>query len=159
MMSEIAVNTSKTLSSFGSMIFLIIVLIKNFPIAVLLNKKGIEYWKGFIPIYNNYLLFKIYWEVKYFICLIILFIGFIVLVLVGAILMNPMGFFIGIPIILFALILFGFMLYIVINFYVHLAKAHEKTGWFVVGLLFLNIVFYYFLAFDKQIQKFFNSIK
>ena len=159
MMSEIAVNTSKTLSSFGSMFFVLTILISNFPIAVLLNKKGTEYWKGFIPIYNNYLLFKIYWEVKYFICLIILFIGFIVLVLVGATLMNPMAFFIGIPIILFALILFGFMLYIVINFYVHLAKAHEKTGWFVVGLLFLNIIFYYFLAFDKQIQKFFNSIK
>ena len=156
---DVAINTANTTPSFNAWQFWIICLISYFPIAVLINKKGIEYWKGFIPIYNSYLLFKIYWEVKYFICLIILLIGFVILLLVGAILMNPMGFFIGIPIILFALILFGLMVYIMINFYIHLAKAHEKTGWFVVGLILLNIIFYYFLAFDKQIQKFFNGIK
>lgn len=157
-MMDFTMNTTKTVPIFNAWWFYIIYLISYFPIAVLISKKGEEYWKGFIPIYNTYLLFKIYWEIKYFICFVILFVGEIILIIISTIFMNPFGYLVAIPIILLILVVLALMIYIGINLYIKIAKEHKKSGWFVIGLLSFNIIFLYILAFDKQIQKFFDDI-
>ena len=53
---------------FSLIIFCLLVIIGYFKIFEKANEKG---WKSLIPFYNIYLLYKIFWQTKYFILLLV----------------------------------------------------------------------------------------
>ena len=125
------------------------------------EKAGEKGWEALIPvynifnikklieiIYNTYILFKIAWKEKYFwiLCL------FVFTMFFGALLMgiNPSN-----------LVLGGFgdiiiigscvgMLVIYFSLLSKICNSFNKGGLFMVGLIFLNIIFLGILAFDKS---------
>ena len=112
------------------------------------EKAGEKGWEALIPVYNTYILFKIAWKEKYFwiLCL------FVFTMFFGALLMgiNPSN-----------LVLGGFgdiiiigscvgMLVIYFSLLSKICNSFNKGGLFMVGLIFLNIIFLGILAFDKS---------
>ena len=112
------------------------------------EKAGEKGWEALIPVYNTYILFKIAWKEKYFwiLCLFVFTMSF------GALLMgiNPSN-----------LVLGGFgdiiiigscvgMLVIYFSLLSKICNSFNKGGLFMVGLIFLNIIFLGILAFDKS---------
>ncbi len=112
------------------------------------EKAGEKGWEALIPVYNTYILFKIAWKEKYFwiLCLFVFTMSF------GALLMgiNPSN-----------LVLGGFgyiiiigscvgMLVIYFSLLSKICNSFNKGGLFMLGLIFLNIIFFGILAFDKS---------
>ena len=112
------------------------------------EKAGEKGWEALIPVYNTYILFKIAWKEKYFwiLCL------FVFTMFFGALLMgiNPSN-----------LVLGGFgdiiiigscvgMLVIYFSLLSKICNSFNKGGLFMLGLIFLNIIFFGILAFDKS---------
>ena len=94
------------------------------------EKAGEPGWKALIPIYSDYMLYRIGWDVRVF---------WITLIL-GLLCMIPL---LGIVAAIVASVL-------TICFYVKLAKAFGHGGWFSVGLFLLSPIFILILAFDKS---------
>ena len=107
------------------------------------EKAGVAGWKCLIPFYNTYCLFDIAWETKYF-----------WMFLVSTIVMNVLNVIssqsdTGIVLMLaFVVAIFIIVLQIMLN--VNLAKAFGYSGWFALGLIFLNIIFLAIIAFGKN---------
>jgi len=106
------------------------------------TKAGEEGWKAIIPFYNNYVLFEIVWDVKYFWFFLI---GELI---AGALLVAD----IFIPLIpaLIALVIYVYLLYITVKLNYNLSRSFGKSGGFAIGLIFLTPIFYLILGFSKN---------
>lgn len=102
------------------------------------EKAGERGWKAIIPVYADYILYKIAWDVKPF------------WILMGAAVVNTLlcripivggiiGFIIGILAVI-----------IEVACYVKLSKAYGHGKGFAVGLIFLSPIFMLILAFEKS---------
>ena len=150
---------SSMFSNLFSLASAILVIIGTWKI---LEKAGEQGWKAIIPFYNNYTLYKKFWEKKWFwISLIpaaITTIGIFALIILIAIAVAA-GFsaitggiigLIGAVLLIIAGAIFSFVLNIILN--VKIAKAFGKSGGFAVGLILLAPVFYMILGCSKDIK-------
>lgn len=118
-----------------SIIIYIISAIANWKIF---TKADVEGWKGLIPFYNGYILYKISWKTVYF------FLTYI-LVFAGSIITNLTS----LPT-LIALILYIAWAVISVTEQYKLAKAFGHGIGFTIGLILLNPIFMLILGFDKS---------
>lgn len=130
----------------------------------LFKKMGMPGWKGIIPFYSDYVLFRTLWNVKAFWAYIIGVIVFVGLYGVGLIAIivssmylsmmlkeptieNMILIFVVLAIVLVVFVVYEFI--IVFKLYRRLANAFGKSTGFAVGLTFLAPVFLPILAFGK----------
>ena len=110
----------------------------------ILKKSGNAGWKALIPVYNEYMLFKISWKKKYFWTMLLLaFIGGV-----------AGGFAPALPeyasVLLIAQTVLAFIaLVIALKCEFKLAKAFGKGAGFGIGLILLPVIFYPILGFGK----------
>lgn len=141
----LSIDTDSIYSIASDVVALVLSLVFLWKIFEKAGEKG---WEALIPVYNTYILFKIAWKEKYFwiLCL------FVFTMFFGALLMgiNPSN-----------LVLGGFgdiiiigscvgMLVIYFSLLSKICNSFNKGGLFMVGLIFLNIIFLGILAFDKS---------
>ena len=160
------------------MIFTMIYILVMFGIVAatyisrwfIFKKMGMPGWKGIIPYYGEYLLFRELWTTKMFWAFVISgavyafvsifamvfgMVGFAVAV-AGAHSSHGIGQAALIPILAFAfygLLTIGYLVFaLVVNFKLNnrLAKAFGKSTGFAAGLTFLSPIFDLILAFDKS---------
>ncbi|HOO28336.1 MAG TPA: DUF5684 domain-containing protein [Lachnospiraceae bacterium] len=110
----------------------------------LFTKAGEAGWKSIIPIYNGYILYKIGWQVKWF--WIVLGLGVIsnILSAIGG--NSP----VVIIIVICTLMSVAAGIISGIIFNLKLAKAYGKGTGFGIGLIFLNTIFVFILAFGDS---------
>ena len=130
------------------------------------KKLGMPGWKGIIPYYSDYMLFRTVWETKPFWALVIgsgvyvVFTLIISLFLPVLMLVNGNAFDSQQQVIAFLIVFFAviglltlafsvFAIVITLRLNIRLAKAFGKGVGFALGLTFLNVVFYPILAFGK----------
>lgn len=140
----------------------ILMLLMAFGWAALFNKKGEEWWKALIPIYSDYVKFKLYWDVKYFITSIILMVtGFIVYFIAIAMFQSKNIIIVFSAAILFVVVFIMALIcmYIRIVFLQKVTTAHKKSLLFLVALFLCEPIFICALAYDKTIKKFLDKVK
>ena len=133
----------------------------------LFEKAGEQGWKAIIPCYNNYMVYKIFWQAKWFwfslIAVAVAFVSFIPLIITGLITLIQDGAInetniaggIGISIIAIIILVAGLIFNAVIEIIlkVRIAKSFGKSGGFAAGLVFLTPIFLMILAFNKDKYK------
>ncbi len=150
-------------SNMFSLAAAILVIIGTWKI---LEKAGEQGWKSLIPFYNNYTLYKVFWEKKWFwislIPTVLTTIGVVYLVTIGMMaLIFVNGFsdynssiatgmvsIVGAVLLIIAGGIFSFVLKAILN--IKIAKAFGKSGGFAVGLILLAPVFYMILGCGKD---------
>lgn len=130
--------------------------------AALFNKKGEEWWKAIVPIYSTYLKFKLYWEVKYFIALIVLLITGFLMAFIAVIMFSIKNLFtslLAVGIVIVVVIMALICLYIRFAFLQKVTTAQKKSFLFLIMLFLCEPVFICALAYDKPIKKFLDKAK
>lgn len=102
------------------------------------EKAGESGWKAIIPVYSDYILYKIAWNVKPF------------WVLMGAALITSLLSWIPVVGAIISFIVGILAVIIEVNCYLKLSKAFGHGGWFAVGLLLLSPIFMMILAFENS---------
>ena len=129
------------------------------------KKMGMPGWKGIIPYYGDYMLFKTVWSTKAFWAMIIGTAVYFVLYMMSAFMLpvfsvlaarNSPGstqvMAVAVWGILAAVLVIAFLVFILviqIRLNIRLAKAFGKGAGFGLGLAFLSMIFYPVLAFGK----------
>lgn len=133
-------------------ILYLLILIFTIPYAILTTvcqwhlfaKAGKEGWKCLIPVYGQFVAFKLFWNTGWFVASIVISIisGIISFIAEPTGVISAMSFVVGI-----------FSLILSIRYTIMLSRAFGRSGKFAVGLIFLPIVFLPMLAFgpDKYI--------
>lgn len=124
--------------------FTAVMIIANWRI---LEKAGERGWKQFIPIYNHYIEYKLYWTTTafwfaFFSPFILLSILFIAAFINGS--LTSLILVILVVVIIIYLALFS----IILEF--KKAKCFAQEFWFGIGLILLNPIFKCILAFDDK---------
>lgn len=146
LLSDNSMSTSSILADVVVLVLSIIFLWKIF------EKAGEKGWKALIPIYNTYILFKITWKTKYFWLILVFIIAMICSAFFGTLLLdsNPNNKAIGTITELICIgSCVGFVI-IYINLLSYICYSFNKSRLYMLGLLFLNIIFLGILAFDKS---------
>ena len=123
---------------FSIIIFCLLVIIGWYKIFEKANEKG---WKALIPIYNIYLLYKIFWKTKYFKLLLI----------ISFICIFPTYFIYSQE--LFELLIFIAtlnLLYHQIILSIRISRSFEKNIFWSLGIIFLPYLFIIILGFNKS---------
>ena len=145
-------------SLFSSIFSLAIAILMIIAMWKIFEKAGEKGWKAIIPIYNNYILFKIAWKkapfwISFILAIIVCVLGFAitwnsVLYMSGNVADEP--YFQSLMIEGGALLILCIPLAIIsIVLCWKLAKAFGKGFGFFLGLLFLSIIFYCILGFGS----------
>ncbi len=147
-----AMNTVTGLLSFAIAVVSIVALWKLF------TKSGEKGWKAIIPLYNQYIMYKLYWKRMWF--WITLALAVVILVLSGILLWDTAVYTLGYTSIAentFLTVVLGLtagimvlcipLVVIEVIFYWKMAKSFNEGVGYFFGLLFLNVIFYCILAF------------
>lgn len=109
------------------------------------KKAGEAGWKSIIPIYNNYILFKIAWKPLYF------WLEIVIAVVVGVlnVLAPQME---NAALVISVVILIALVVFCIFNiiFFNKLSKAFGHGAGFTLGLIFLNPIFILILGFGSS---------
>ena len=138
-----------------------IVVVVGWVLQVIANwkiftKAGEEGWKSLIPVYSNYVSFKIAWKPLYF--WVTLLVGvfasiFFDLATVGSTTGNADFVIKSTPLFIIAVIIWVIAVILNIVFYYKLSKAFGYGAGFTLGLLFLHSIFLLILGFNKSEYK------
>ena len=140
------------MSVFYKILFFVIqYTIESVAFYFLFDKAGEKNYKGLIPVYRYYILYKLTWHSAYFY-------PYIVLKIVMQILNYYVDILIGYEKITFALIPFSVVLLAVgivtllleIMQKIKMGKAFSRKNGFIVGLILLPHIFLFILAFSKK---------
>ena len=128
---------------FYSLCFCIIILslftiIGYFKIFEKANEKG---WKSLIPFYNIYLSYKIFWQTKYFMLLLI--ISFVCII--PTCFIYSQGLFELLIFILTVCLLYN---YIVLS--IRISRSFKKNIFWSLGIIFFPYIFIVILGFNKS---------
>lgn len=118
-----------------SLISIAVVVVLVISYWKIFEKAGESGWKALVPVYSEYVMYKIGWEAKWF------------LISLALIVLNLIFAFAGL--VMIAWIPSIGSLVIGIIFAVKLAEAFGKSGGFAVGLIFLPVIFFPILAFGS----------
>ena len=119
-------------------ISLILTILQIVTTALIFRKAGQPWWKCLIPIYGQYIFFKIAWDPLWF--WVTTGLG-IISVMVPAMVGDAT------VVTIVCAVVTAFAIVIAIMFNVKLAKSFGRSGAFAVGLIFLGIIFQCILAF------------
>lgn len=122
---------------FSLIIFYLLVTIGYFKIFKKANEKG---WKSLIPFYNIYILYKIFWQIKYFIVLLI--ISFTCIFSIYYVYNQELFE-------LLILILTSFLLYHHIIISIRISRSFQKNIFWSLGIIFFPYLFVVILGFSK----------
>lgn len=129
------------------LVSLILVILMIVAYWKIFSKAGEAGWKAIIPIYNSYIVFKIAWRPLMFGISIILGALYVILFTIGFVYeYSPGGSMLlaVLPILLIVIAVINIML-------LHkLSKAFGHGVGFTFGLIFLNIIFLFILAFGSS---------
>ena len=115
------------------------------PLWRMFTKAGQPGWKALIPVYSTYILYKISWTTTVF---WILLIASIVVSLVSTFAADAVMLVLILSIIVYiAAIVIGIM------FNYKISKSFGHGVGFTIGLIFLNLIFLYIIAFGKSEYK------
>ena len=114
-------------------VWVVILLVANWKIF---TKAGEAGWKSLIPIYNQYILYKITWDVTYF------------WVILGIVVVSSIVTALKIPVI-GALLSIASGIIGIIQLH-KMSKAYGHDIGFTLGLIFLNPIFILILAFGQS---------
>lgn len=109
---------------------IVIAVLSVIAMWMIFVKAGECGWKSLIPVYNIYILYKICWNEKAFVLML-------VLEIIGALLNDKEGWFIG----LLAFLASAALLIIQILFCNKLAGSFGRSRLFATGLFFFNTIF------------------
>ena len=136
------------LIAFLYIIFLAVAAFSFICLWKIFKKAGEAPWKIFIPVYNQIVLYKISGLSPYFVIFNIAYMVFYpIYTLMISINLNVLSI---IPFAFFASVASIGMGVMSIIQDVKLGKAFNKSAGFIVGMVFLNPIFYGILAFDKS---------
>ncbi len=124
---------------------LIVYLIYAIPRGRLCVKAGQPMWKGWIPIYNSYMMYKISWAGSIYFLFLILAIIPNALYFGNAGLVKEYPIEVGIAMLIFYCVVA--ILHIIASY--KLAKAFDHGVGFCIGLILLHPIFMYIMAFSK----------
>ena len=122
---------------FSLIIFYLLVTIGYFKIFKKANEKG---WKSLIPFYNIYILYKIFWQIKYFIVLLI--ISFACIFSIYYVYNQELFE-------LLILILTSLLLYHHIIISIRISRSFKKNIFWSLGIIFFPYLFVVILGFSK----------
>lgn len=126
--------------------FIVTWLLFAWATSKLFAKHNIATWKAFVPLYNVYLLFKLFWTTKHFWAFGV---GMVVIPVILAVrLGNPWS-------VIFAIIAIVWFFVMLVIFYIlmyKLAVYYKRSIWFALGLFFFNCIFMLILVY-KYIDK------
>ena len=122
---------------FFFIIFYIFVIIGYFKIYKKANEKG---WKALIPFYNIYILYKIFWKIKYFMFLLIIY--FICIFITGFIYSQELF-----ELLMFILTLITLYHRIILS--IRISRSFKKNIFWSLGIIFLPYLFVIILGFNK----------
>lgn len=129
------------------LVSLILVILMIVAYWKIFSKAGEAGWKAIIPIYNSYIVFKIAWRPLMFGISIALSVLYVILFTIGFIFEYSTGgsmLLAVLPILLIVIAVINIML-------LHkLSKAFGHGVGFTLGLIFLNIIFLFILAFGSS---------
>lgn len=107
------------------------------------EKTGEKRWKAWIPFYNTFILFKLFWNAKWFWVLIG---GYAFIAIFGNIKVgNPLATIFAVLVVIVAI---GIFVWRCILAYKIAQKFNKSIAW-VIGLIFLSCVFYIILGFGS----------
>ena len=135
------ISTNKIISysvSFSTTIFYLLMIIGCFKIFEKANEKG---WKSLIPVYNIYLLYKIFWKIKYFILLLI--ISFICIIPTYFIYSQELF-----ESLMFIVMLNSLYHYIILS--IRISRSFGKNIFWSLGIIFFPYIFIVILGFNKS---------
>lgn len=124
--------------SFFTIVFSLFVIIGCFKIFEKANEKG---WKSLIPVYNIYLLYKIFWKTKYFILLLI----------ISLVCTVPTYFIYNQE--LYELLIFILMLNLLFHqiiLSIRISRSFGKNIFWSLGIIFFPYIFIIILGFNKS---------
>lgn len=116
-------------------------------------KAGEKGWKGFVPFYNTFILFKISWSVKWFWTALALFVVAIVVSNLSS--RGNQSLFVVFLVITIVCAVALFLVNCLAMY--KLSFAFGKGAGFTVGLIFLNIIFMLILGFGSSKYELFTS--
>ncbi len=119
-------------------VILLLLVVQIVAYWKIFEKAGERGWKAIIPVYSDYVLYKIAWETKPF------------WILMGAAVITSLLSRIPVVGAIISFIIGILAVIIEVNCYLKLSKAFGHGGWFAVGLLLLSPVFMLILAFDNS---------
>ena len=122
---------------FFFIIFYIFVIIGYFKIYKKANEKG---WKALIPFYNIYILYKIFWKIKYFMFLLIIY--FICIFITGFIYSQELF-----ELLMFILTLITLYHRIILS--IRISRSFKKNIFWSLGIIFLPYLFVIILGFNR----------
>ncbi len=150
------------LLSVGAMLLAVAIVISILTIVAhwkMFTKAGVEGWKSIIPIYSDYVLYKIVWNTKSFLVyvalLVVLSILYSINTAMAQVAFDANGNFVtaGTPNILISVLISATLIACLI-WYIRLqlktAHAYGQTTGFGVGLVLLNTVFILILGFGNS---------
>ncbi len=153
---------SYTISILSSLAATALIMVSRWHIF---KKLGMPGWKGIIPYYGDYMLYKTVWKTKPFWVMVISSGVYIFGLMLSSILMtflviikkdspdtNSLLYVLVIFSVIFALLTLAYLIIafvISVKLNLRLAKAFGKGTGFALGLTFISIVFYPVLAFGK----------
>ena len=148
-LEEILNSGLDTVSDFSFM-SLVLIVFKIVVSYLVLEKAGERGWKGIIPIYSDYLEYKLYWNKGIF--WINLFMPVIILVLgiIGVTNLDNMTLLCVVSVIMVIVSILHLAFKVILK--IKKAKCFGEPVLFGVGLILLNTVFCAILAFDKKCQ-------
>ena len=126
------------------------------------SKMGLEGWKGIIPVYNIYVLFRELWDVKAFLQYLIVLIVSVILVAAGTVLaaggiaaaaVTGTGLgasAVGVILMLAAIVLMVYALVVWIRLAYKLSAAFGHGAGFTVGMIFIPYIILLVLAFGSS---------
>ncbi len=139
----VAINQGIPMGAGIVMMFYILVALLLLVVQIVacwkvFEKAGEPGWKAIIPVYSEYVLYKIAWDVKPF------------WILIGAAVVNMLLCWIPVVGTIIGFIVGSLAIIIEVSCYVKLSKAFGHGGWFAVGLLLLSPVFIMILGFENS---------
>lgn len=145
---EILVMFAGIMGAYAAIVFavlLAVVILMILSTWIIFRKAGQRGWKALIPVYSDYIFYKIAWKRRWFwINVLLSAIAFAVAAIPGG---GTAEYYLITSI---ASTLLGiFILIIEIIMHVKLAKSFRKDGGFAVGLILLPFIFFPILAFGS----------
>lgn len=135
-MNEIVGVSWQTMVISSVLAWLILII----PQWKIFEKAGEKGWKAIIPLYSEYIMYKISWKTSmFFIFIILLAAVSFCSALTGGLAVTIITWILCIPLAVLS----------IVSVY-KISKAFGHGAGFAVGLLFLNVIFMYILAFDKS---------
>lgn len=125
---------------------LILYVITSLAMAKMFTKAGEDGWKGWVPIYNSYMVYKLTWTKNMF------WISIILGIVLG-IVSSAAAVYASVPLTVIQVIIYVITIVIGIIAMNKISKSYGHGIGFTIGLIFIPFIFYLIIAFGNSEYK------